>query len=338
MGWIVSIIIVGVITAVALVAGIMFRQREGTTEFFEDSPIENNKIGTILIVGALVLFGVWGGLHTILASVKQVDAGHVGIVYTFKNITGQTGEGLQWIAPWQGLRVESIQVQKYSTADLPIDQLSGIAVPAGHAATASKETQDVFIKASLIFRVSPDTIQALLRNVGANWRDRIVAPNLLNFLKEETARYNSVDVIPSREMIRLAIKDRLKNELAKYSIDVQDFLIDNISFRSEFMVAIENKQIAKQQALEQEAKVEMQHQIGLQAQAKAEGDAAAIKITADANAYANTVLAESLKNQDEVIAYTLVKNLAPGIKVMILPSGQNFLLDLKSLGIDLSGE
>lgn len=329
MGWIISIIIASIVALILLVVGWALRGSEDS---------EERNYGAIFLGAVLVVAVFWIGGHSIGASIKQVDVGHVGIVYTFKNITGQTGEGLQWIAPWQTLRVESVQVQKYTTADLPLDQLSGIAVPVGHVAAASKETQDVFIKASLIFRVSPDTIQTLLRNVGANWRDRIVAPNLLNFLKEETARYNSVDVIPSRETIRLAVKDRLKGELSKYSIDVQDFLVDNISFRSEFMVAIENKQIAKQQALEQEAKVEMQHQIGLQAQAKAEGDAAAIKITADANAYANTVLAESLKNQEEVIAYTLVKNLAPGIKVMILPSGQNFLLDLKSLGIDLSGE
>lgn len=327
MLWIISIIFASLVSLVLLGVGLMNPK-------FKDEDGEHS-IGALLVAAALVLFVVWGGGHTIAASVKQVDVGHVGIVYTFKNITGQTSEGLQWIAPYQNLRVESVQVQKYSTADVPIDQLSGIAVPVGHVATASKETQDVFVKASLIFRVSSDTIQSLLRNVGANWRDRIVAPNMLNYLKEETAKYNSIDIIPSREEIRLALRDKLSVELAKYSIDVQDFLIDNIGFRSEFMVAIENKQIAKQQAMQAEALVEQQRQIGLQALAKAQGEAAAIKVTADANAYANTVLAESLKNQQEVIAYTLVKNLAPGIKTIILPSGQNFLLDLKALGIDI---
>jgi regulator of protease activity HflC (stomatin/prohibitin superfamily) len=193
---------------------------------------------------------------------------------------------------------------------------------------------------------------------------------LLNFTKEETVNYVTTDVFPSREKIRTNVLKRLKAELSQIkvitpsgetmnvSIEVIDLLIDNISFRTEFTMSIEQKQIAKQDALKAEAQVEMQRQMGLQTKAKAEGEAGAVKVNADAAAYAikvkadavayetqvtgdadaykNNVVGKSLQNNPDIIPFILAQNIGPNIKVAILPNGQNFILDLESLGLNES--
>jgi len=338
MGYIISMIFAVIVCSIAFFIGRMMSKQ---SERFGDSEWKESDIrtlGKVLVLAAMIVFTMWVGIHTLLASIKQVPAGHVGIVYTFADITGQKGEGLQWIFPWKQIRTESVQIQKYTTADVPrdlIQQIGGAgatAVPEGHVGCFSSDTQDVFIKGSLNFRVSKQTIQDLLRNIGPNWRDVIIAPRLVNFLKEETVVYTTVDVAPNREVIRTSVRDRLYDELDQYSIIVEDFLLDNVDFRSEFKESIENKQIAKQQALEEEARVEKERQKGLQALALAEGRAQAIMVEADAQAYANNVLADSLRGEDEVLQYKLIEQLAPGIRTIILPSGQEFLLDLSTLG------
>ncbi len=319
---------------------------------------------------------LWFAIATPLFSFHQVATGHVGIVYTFGNITGQTGEGGQWIAPWQSMRTESYQIQRYGTADVPKDIIQqvgktataqGSVVPEGHMGAASSETQDVFVKATMNIQLAPGYIINLYRYVGPDWRNILIAPRFLNFLKEETVKYETIKVLPSRETIRTNTLKRLREELShikvitpsggteEVSIDVGDLLIDNITFNPEFLDAIEQKQIAKQEAMKSEAQVEMQRQIGLQAKARADGDAAAYKtnidataygiektadanahrtrVDGDANAYAANVVGKSLKDNPDIIAYTLAQKLGPNINVALLPAGQNFILDLNSLGL-----
>lgn len=394
MGWFIGSVIFTILLVICLVVGIALRRRAASKEAGdipkhvrsdEDEDIagkmrrgqyrteqehtrreeneswDTRRLGWVIITIGIILFVIWFGAITPLRCFKQVTAGHIGITYTFGNITGQTGEGGKWIAPWQKMRIESFQIIKYGTADIPRDIIQKIssaesAVPEGHMGAASIDTQDVFVKATLNLQIPPSGIQNLYRYVGPNWKEVLVASRLLNFFKEETVKYKTTDVIPSRETIRVNVRNRLQDELSiieaetlegktvKIVIKVGDLLIDNISFRPEFLASIENKQIAKQDAMREEAKVETYKQIGEQAKAQAEGDAGAIKIRADAekyrtmaigdgNAYVNNVVGKSLENNPSIIPYTLAQKLSENINVALLPTGQQFLIDLKSLGL-----
>jgi len=66
-----------------------------------------------------------------------------------------------------------------------------------------------------------------------------------------------------------------------------------------------------------------------QAKIDAEGQADATRALAQGQADANNLLTKSLT--PELIQYTLIQKLSPTIKTMILPSGQNFILDPNQL-------
>lgn len=261
------------------------------------------KPGGYLILALMVL-------STLFASVHQVPAGHIGVVYEFGGIKGQIGEGLQFVAPWRDVLLANIQVQRRV-----FDKLNAF----------SEESQDVFVRASLNVRVSPQTIQQLYRTVGPNFFNVLVESRVIQNFKDETVKYKSVEIAPNRENIRKAVRERLEKELSPFSIEVVDLLLDNIDFNPEFKKAIEDKQIATQRALEEQQKIEGEKHKAQQAIERAKGEGSAILFRAEKEAEANRKLAASLT--PELVRYAMVQKLSDKIQVMMLPSGQNFILD-----------
>lgn len=263
-----------------------------------------------------VVAGVALVVITFFGMVHQVPAGHVGIVYSFGSIVNQTGEGLQFIAPWQTLTTASVQVQGHK-----FDKLDSF----------SSETQDVFVASTVNVRVSPENIQALYRDVGPNYFDILVRPRVLQDFKDETVKYRSVDIAPHREDIRRSVRERLTSELKAHSIIVEDLLLDNISFTPAFQNAIEEKQRQSQLALAEREKVGSEKAKADQKIEEARGRAESILIEATKQAEANRKLAESVT--PSYVQYLFASRLAPNVSVMMVPSGQQFIFPSDALGM-----
>lgn len=259
-------------------------------------------------VAAAVLL-VW----TIFNAVYQVPAGHVGLIYAFGDIVGQTGQGLQVVAPWKSVWAATAQVQKVTFQK------------DSHLASFSKESQDVYVDATVNVRVLPKDIEDLYRNVGTDYMDTIVKPRIRQAFKDETVKYSTVDVAPHRENIRHAVSKRLSDELAARSIVVDDLLIDNISFNKNFQDSIERKQIASQDALAEEQRIAGERNKAQQAIETARGSGEAILINAQKQAEANRALAASIT--PELIQYQMVQKLSPTVQTIMLPAGAPFILD-----------
>jgi regulator of protease activity HflC (stomatin/prohibitin superfamily) len=309
MLWIVGTIVLAVIVVIAIVQRrqsqpetLPARQGEGG---LLDLGHWSRTANTAILVIVPLIWVIW----TLLASVHLVEAGHVGVVYTFGDVTGQVGAGLQTTAPWQSVRVASTQVQRETFPKID---------------AFSEETQDVFITATLNYEVSPNAIQDLYRNVGPSWFDRLVESRVLQIFKDTTVRYKSVQIAPAREEIRRAVRDRLRAELEGFSIDVVDLLIDNIDFRPEFKEAIERKQIATQDAQTAQNRVAESKFKAQQQVETAKGQALSVLVRARAQAKANKLLSQSLT--ERVVRYEAVQKLAPNISTILLPSDAGFLL------------
>jgi regulator of protease activity HflC (stomatin/prohibitin superfamily) len=206
------------------------------------------------------------------------------------------------VAPWRDVLLANIQVQRRV-----FDKLNSF----------SEESQDVFVRASLNVRVSPQAIQQLYRTVGPNFFNVLVESRVIQNFKDETVKYKSVDIAPHRENIRKAVRERLEKELSPFSIEVVDLLLDNIDFNPEFKKAIEDKQIATQRALEEQQKIEGEKHKAQQAIERAKGEGSAILFRAEKEAEANRKLAASLT--PELVRYAMVQKLSDKIQVMMLP-------------------
>ena len=244
-----------------------------------------------------------------------ISAGEIGVIYSFGRIAGQLDEGFHLIAPWWFITHANIRVQREV-----LKKLSAF----------SAETQDVFVDASLNYQVSPKSVQQLYRTVGKDYYHVLIEPRLAQTFKDETVKYRSVDIAPNREEIRKNVREKLEGELSRYSIHIVDLLLDNVDFDKAFKMAIENKQIATQKALEQEQLVNAAKYRADQKIAQEKGEGQAKLERAKNEALANEKLAASLTPL--LVQHEMIQKLSGNIEVMIVPQGQNFLMQLPTLG------
>jgi regulator of protease activity HflC (stomatin/prohibitin superfamily) len=118
-----------------------------------------------------------------------------------------------------------------------------------------------------------------------------------------------------------------------------DFVLRDIHFSEGYAQAVEQKQIAEQQAQQARLTVEQKKQEAEQARQVAQGqaDAAVIAaqgaaqaqiIQAEAQAQANELIGQSLQANPEILQYQYILKLAPGVQTIFLPTGNQFILPL----------
>lgn len=266
-----------------------------------------SKVFKYCSLGMLVLLGI----ITVIESAQSVPAGHIGLIYSFGAISGQRSEGLQWIAPWQSVQSVSIQTQGHKFEKMT---------------SFSKESQIITVTATVNARVNSDKIQPLYRDVGKDYFNILIQPRVLQAFKDETVKYSSVDIAPSRELIRANVRDALVQEMSTRGILIEDLLIDDIAFEAKFEEAIEEKQAQTQLALAEQMKVGSEKAKADQKIEQARGESESILILAKKQAEANKVLSDSLSA--EYLQYLYISKISPNIKVIMLPqAGQSLLLD-----------
>jgi regulator of protease activity HflC (stomatin/prohibitin superfamily) len=311
---------IGLMIAAVIVCGIaypIFRALQRASEKSDD--VDAARRMRALAIGTCVVFALWVVVPTLASSIHTVEKGHVGLVYTFRDITGQTGAGLVTTWPWQTVESASVQQQAIRPITECYDGKFNEC-----AETFSKESLDVFVVPVLNLSVAPKDIQWLYRNV-PDYLNRIVRPRMNQILKDETVKYAAVDIAPNREVIRAAVKERLRTALAAYSITVEDLLIDNVDFPAEFKQAIADKQVATQEALRQKELVAAETAKAEQKAAAAEGEASRLRIEAQGQADANALITASLT--PALIQWQAVQKLTDNVSIALIPSGQGIIID-----------
>ncbi|MFA6807714.1 MAG: prohibitin family protein [Eubacteriales bacterium] len=155
--------------------------------------------------------------------------------------------------------------------------------------TSSKDLQVVNTTCAVNYHLAPDQVNTLYQEVGLSFKERIVDPAISESLKAVIAQYTAEELISKRSEVSFKVKETLSAKLAVYYMVLDEINITDFKFSDEFNNAIEQKQIAEQQALKanldlQRIEIEAQQKI---AQAKAE--------------------AESLRLQKEVISTEVIE-------------------------------
>lgn len=325
MGYIIGVIVLGVIfIALWFIAGLLSRID------LENETIKPEERTGMRNIARGVSFGIIGlilGIVTLTSSIHSVPAGHVGLVYTFGNITGQRDAGFQLTWPWQGFKVASIQGQTLCF----MDETDSNKCPEGSRKISrgldsfSTETQNVYIDVIMNIKVDPENIQDLYRVWGDTYVTKLIPGRVDQIFKDETVKYTAIDLAPSREQIKEDVQILLRQELGQFSIDVVALNIANIQFDQAFEDAILAKQNATQEALRQFALIAAKTNEAAQKAAEAEGNAQKLRIEAQGQADANDLLTRSLTPL--LVQYQAIQQLSDNIQIALIPSGQGLILD-----------
>ena len=244
--------------------------------------------------------------------------------------------GLNWIVPF----AERVQLYKISrqTYTMSVAAQEGQITGDDSIRARTKDGQEVFIDASIIYSIDPKQVIPLHINWQNRYEDQVVRPAARNAIRDAVSQYGVEEIVSTKraEMENL-ISQSITDKFAQNDLVMVDFLLRDIHFSDEYAAAVEEKQIAEQQAQQAKLVVEQRKQEAEQARQVAQGsaDAAVIAakgaaearlIQAQAEAKANDVLAKSLT--PELVQYQYILKLSPEVQTIFLPSGNQFILPL----------
>ncbi len=295
--------------------------------------------GVMLILVAIALAV---GLTAVSSGLVFLQADEYGIVISALVPQGYRdqpiGPGLHWIVPFaETVRRYSIAKQTYTMSSAIGEGQQG-GDDAVEART--KDGQLVHIDASVIYGVDPSKLIPL----HITWQDRyennLVRPTSRGVIRDAASQYGVEEIVSSKRAdLEQFITTALQQKLADNDLILVDFVLRDIHFSDEYAAAVEQKQIAEQQAQQAANIVQQKKQEAEQARQVAQGQADAAVISAKGAADARIIQAEAeakalelinnaLKDNPDLLTYTYIQKLAPNVQVMYLPSGQPLLLPL----------
>ncbi len=174
---------------------------------------------------------IWG----LFTAIRAVGTGRVGVVTQYGQVTGrELSEGLAAIWPYgiNSVTVYDIKVQKEVSA----------------TQAATKDLQDVTAEVVLNYHLNRGEVSKIHQTIGAQYKDRIITPALSETFKGASAKYNASELITERASLKKDVNDQLNARLGKYGIVVDDVSITDFKFSDSFAKAIEEKQVAQQNA------------------------------------------------------------------------------------------
>lgn len=276
--------------------------------------MKKGKLGGVLLAVAMVV-----ALICVVACLKKVPAGYVGVVYNMNGgVDGEIlSQGWHLVSPTKKVTTYSIGIeQSYLTSEDKGDSKEdeSFSIP-----TSDGKTVRVNLEFSYRFdevRVA-NTFVTFKGKSGETIKDTFIKPKVIAWTQEVSANYPVTDIFgDKRTEINAELDTYLKDKFDKYGIIIDTVNFTDISVDAETAAAIQKK-VTAQQELElanieaQTAKVqaEKDRQVA-QVQAekdkqvaqiaaetaviKAEAEADALRIAAQAEADANRQIAQSL--------------------------------------------
>jgi prohibitin 2 len=255
----------------------------------------------VVIIAAVII-----GIAIIANTFIVVDAGETAVI--FNTLTG----GLTSVGPGTHILIPGFQKPiLYDTRVLTYTMTStvGEGEARGDEAleTLTKDGQVVRIDLSVRFHIDPAKVSELHRKIGPDYVNKVVRPEIRNRVRLEVAAFPVVEVYSERRSeIQTKTLEKLVPRFANNFLVLDEVLVRNIRFSPEFAKAIEQKQIAQQEAqrmqyvLERE-KLEKERRI-----IEAQGEAESIRLRG-----------EILATNPALIQYEYVQKIAPGIQTII---------------------
>ena len=180
-----------------------------------------------------------------------MPAGHRAVIF---NRTGGVkqetiNEGTHFLVPW---------FQKPIIYDVRT-QFKNISTPTGSKGTVVNvsesiciffglDMQKVTLTLRVLYRPHIEKLPTIYSTLGTDYIERIL-PSIGNeVLKAVVAQFDSNELITQRELVSQRIRDEMSKRSAYYNINLEDVSITHLAFGKEFTLAVEQKQVAQQDA------------------------------------------------------------------------------------------
>ena len=263
--------------------------------------------------------------------------GHQRVVAAPATVPPRLGPGLHWIVPY------SENVMRYSISNQTYTMVAktteGKVQGDDSVSARTADGQLVYFDASVIYAANPDKVVKLHIQWQGRYEDEFVRPRARSLIYNRAAQFTVEQIYGSkRTELQQAIQDEISKDFEAQGLTLVQFLLRNISFSPEYAQAVEQKQIAQQNAERAKFLVQQQEQEAARVRVEAQGVRDAAITRAEGESKALQLVADALRNNPDLIQYTYVQKIAPNISVIVLPGGGGggggtapYILDLKQL-------
>ena len=220
----------------------------GVLVFFAAGALKNLNLpiaghsGTVRMVG--IVIAVLGALSS---SVKQIDAGEIGVQSLFGKVQDEIlTSGLTMVNPLVSINTIDVRTQNYTMSGVHNEgDLSGD--DAIRVLTA--DGLEVVIDLTVLYRVQSAQAPNIVRQIGYDFKNVIVRPVTRTKIRDNAVYYTAVDLYSiKRDEFQSRIFKTIEANLKDRGFVLEQLLVRNITLPATVKASIEEKIKAEQEA------------------------------------------------------------------------------------------
>ncbi len=246
-----------------------------------------------------------------------IPAGETGVQSLFGKVKDkELSSGLHIINPLVDVNRMSIRTEEYT---MSVTHGEGQRTGADQISALTNEGLPIDLDITVFYHLQEDKASNVYRELGLNFQEKIIRPEIRSTIREVVARYNAKDVYSEkRAEVSLEIQKRMEQTINPRGIIVEQVLLRNVTLPAKLSASISEKLQAEQDAQKYDFVLK-----------KEEKEAQRKRIEAEGQRDAQKTINQSLTPQ--YLQYMYIKELKDRQGTIYVPTGNNGLPLFKSV-------